>query len=116
MLKLVSFIVALGFVCGDTWIFASRDRSAAGVPDAAFVLQTDSAMAQMMSAMDVKPTGDADRDFVASMVPHHQGAIDMAMAILRYGHNEQLQRLAQEIIVTQREEITAMRLAIGDRI
>jgi hypothetical protein len=47
------------------------------------------------------------------MVPHHQGAIDMAKAVLRYGKNEQLRRLAQEIIVTQQQEIAAMRLALG---
>jgi uncharacterized protein (DUF305 family) len=66
--------------------------------------------------MTVKPTGDIDRDFVAMMVPHHQGAIDMAQAVLRYGHNEQLRRLAQEIVVTQQQEIAAMRLAIGDQL
>jgi uncharacterized protein (DUF305 family) len=54
-----------------------------------------------------------DTDFVAMMAPHHQGAIDMAQAELRYGHNEQLRRLAQEIIVTQQQEIVAMRLALG---
>jgi hypothetical protein len=64
--------------------------------------------------MTIKPTGDVDRDFVAMMVPHHQGAIDMAKAELKYGHNEQLRRLAQEIIVTQQQEIPAMRLAIGE--
>ena len=48
------------------------------------------------------------------MVPHHQGAIDMALAVLRYGHNEQLRRMAQEIIVTQQQEIAAMRLALGE--
>jgi hypothetical protein len=48
------------------------------------------------------------------MVPHHQGAIDMAQAVLRYGHNEQLRRLAQEIVVTQQQEIAAMRLAVGE--
>jgi hypothetical protein len=47
------------------------------------------------------------------MVPHHQGAIDMAQAELRYGRNEQLRRLAQEIIVDQTQEIAAMRLALG---
>jgi hypothetical protein len=51
---------------------------------------------------------------VAMMVPHHQGAIDMAQALLRYGHNEPLRRLAQEIIVTQQQEIAAMRLAVGE--
>jgi hypothetical protein len=47
------------------------------------------------------------------MIPHHQGAIEMARAELRYGRNEQLRRLAQEIIVTQQQEIAAMRLALG---
>jgi Domain of unknown function (DUF305) len=47
------------------------------------------------------------------MIPHHQGAIDMAQAELRYGHNEQLRRIAQEIIVEQQQEIIAMRLALG---
>ena len=79
-----------------------------------FLAENDAAMAKMMAAMEVKPTGDVDRDFVAMMVPHHQGAIDMAMALLRYGRNEQLRRLAQEIIVTQQQEIAAMRLALGD--
>jgi uncharacterized protein (DUF305 family) len=47
------------------------------------------------------------------MVPHHQGAIEMAQAELRHGRNEQLRRIAQEIIVDQTQEIAAMRLAIG---
>jgi hypothetical protein len=68
----------------------------------------------MMNDMATPPAGDIDRDFVAMMVPHHQGAIDMAMAILRHGHNEKIRRLAQEIIVTQREEIAAMRMAVGE--
>ena len=63
--------------------------------------------------MEIKPSGDVDKDFVAMMVPHHQGAIDMAQIYLRYGRNEQLRRLAQEIIVTQQQEIAVMRLAIG---
>jgi len=67
----------------------------------------------MMADMNVKPTGDADRDFVAMMIPHHQGAIDMARSLLRYGHNEKLRRLAQKIIATQQQEIATMRLAIG---
>ena len=48
------------------------------------------------------------------MIPHHQGAIDMAQAELRHGHNEQLRRIAQEIIVTQQQEIATMRLAVGE--
>ena len=78
--------------------------------------ENSAAMAKMMSAMKVRPSGDVDADFVAMMVPHHQGAIDMAKAQLRYGRNEQLRRIAQEIIVTQQEEIAAMRLAIGQQV
>jgi hypothetical protein len=47
------------------------------------------------------------------MIPHHQGAIDMALAELRHGNNEQLRRIAQEIIVEQQQEINAMHLAVG---
>lgn len=82
--------------------------------EAPFLADNDAAMTRMMADMSVKPTGDVDHDFVDMMVPHHQGAIDMAKAVLKYGHNEQLRRLAQEIIVTQQQEIAAMRLAVGD--
>src|SRR6266850_5248968 len=81
-----------------------------------FLSENDAAMNKMMMDMAVKPTGDVDRDFVAMMVPHHQGAVDMAKAELKYGHNEQLRRLAQEIVVTQQQEIAVMRLAVGDRL
>jgi uncharacterized protein (DUF305 family) len=64
--------------------------------------------------MAVKPTGDVDHDFVAMMVPHHQGAIDMAQAELQYGQSPQLKTVAQEIIVDQVQEITLMRLALGE--
>jgi hypothetical protein len=79
-----------------------------------FLSENDAAMNKMMADMTIKPTGDVDRDFVAMMVPHHQGAIDMARAELKYGRNEQLRRMSQEIIVTQQQEIAAMRVAVGD--
>ena len=94
----------------------SPEGSSAAVPlsEKPFLQENATAMAKMMHDMSIKPTGDVDRDFVAMMVPHHQGAIDMAKAELRYGKNEQLRRLAQEIIVTQQQEIAAMRLAVGE--
>ena len=82
--------------------------------ETAFLTENQTAMNKMMADMTVKPTGDVDRDFVEMMVPHHQGAVDMAKAELKYGHNEQLRRLAQEIVVTQQQEITVMRHAVGD--
>lgn len=82
-------------------------------PEAAFLAETGAAMGAMMGAMDYPSSGDVDKDFVALMTPHHQGAIDMAIAVLKYGKNEQLRRIAQEIIVEQQQEIAAMKLAIG---
>jgi uncharacterized protein (DUF305 family) len=82
----------------------------------AFLVENDAAMSKMMRGMAVKPTGNADVDFAAMMIPHHQGAIDMAVAELHYGRNEHLRRIAQEIIVDQQQEITAMRLALGQRL
>lgn len=82
--------------------------------EAPFLAENGTAMTKMMKDMSVQPTGDVDIDFVAMMVPHHQGAIDMALAVLRHGRNEKIRRLAQEIIVTQQEEIAAMRLAVGE--
>jgi len=79
-----------------------------------FLAENNIAMNKMMTSMTIKPTGDVDRDFVGMMAPHHQGAIDMAVAYLRFGHNEKLRRLSQEIIVTQQQEIAAMRLAVGE--
>jgi hypothetical protein len=90
-------------------------RPAAAFPaESAFLRENEAAMTTMMDGMAAKPTGDIDRDFVAMMTPHHQGAIDMAVIALRYGKNEQLRRIAQEIIVDQMQEIAAMKLAIGE--
>lgn len=86
----------------------------AAVADNGFAADCDAAMDRMMAAMHGKTSGDVDRDFVAMMTPHHQGAIDMAIAELRYGKNENLKRIAQEIIVDQQQEIAAMKLALGD--
>ena len=93
---------------------AACSAQLASSEEAPFLAENEAAMTKMMAAMQIKPSGDVDRDFVAMMAPHHRGAIDIARAILRHGHNEQLRRLAQEIIVTQQQEISAMRLAVGE--
>jgi hypothetical protein len=98
---------------GDAAI-CGREGTSAKPDEAPYLAQNHAAMTKMMAAMSIEPTGDVDRDFVEMMVPHHQGAIEMAVAVLRYGKNEQLRRLAQEVIVTQQQEIAAMRLALGE--
>lgn len=95
-------------------------QAAAGAAPAAiaaeqpFLAGNDAAMAKMMAGMAPRPTGDIDKDFVDMMVPHHQGAIDMAELELRYGKNDHLKALAQEIIVTQQQEIAAMRQVVNE--
>ena len=79
--------------------------------EAPFMAENQAAMHRMVSDMDIAPSGDVDRDFSAMMIPHHRGAIAMAQAELRYGRNESLRRIAQEIIVDQQQEIAVMRLA-----
>ena len=101
---------ALVFLAGATGAGTVKE------PERAYLAENDRAMTRMMAGMTIKPTGDVDRDFVDMMVPHHQGAIDMAVAVLRYGRNPQVRRLAQEIIVDQQQEIAAMRLAVGEPI
>ena len=72
----------------------------------------DALMAQAMDRihadMAIAPSGDPDRDFAAMMVPHHQGAVDMAKIELQFGKNPVLRRLAQGIIVEQLQEIEVM--------
>lgn len=88
-------------------------------PTAKFVASTektfDQLMGEAMSVMhrdmhNAPQTGDHDHDFVTMMIPHHQGAIDMAKALLLYGKDEQLKRLAQEIIADQQNEVQLMQL------
>jgi hypothetical protein len=81
--------------------------------EAPFMAENQAAMKGMMDGMNISPSGNVDRDFSAMMIPHHQGAIEMAQAELRHGQNEQLRRIAQEIIVEQQQEIAAMRLALN---
>jgi uncharacterized protein (DUF305 family) len=87
--------------------------AAAPAADDFYSLMND-AMDRMHVGMHVAPTGDADRDFARMMIPHHQGAIDMAIVELRFGKDERLRRLAQAIIIEQGKEIALMQSILGD--
>ena len=109
-------VTAAGFTVGSASLASAQDLSRQPGAEAAFLKENDAAMTKMMNDMAVKPTGDVDHDFVAMMAPHHQGAIDMSEAELRYGHNEQLIRIAQDIVVEELQEIAAMRAASGEKL
>ena len=91
---------------------SGQDNSA----DSTFASQMMQAMDRMNSGMAAaRPTGDPDRDFAAMMIPHHQGAIDMAKVELIYGRDPILRRLAQGIIVEQQQEIELMQRSLNER-
>lgn len=95
-----------------TWLFVTYspgavDNSQPG--DADGWSQLNASMDKMHMAMAaIVQSGNTDADFVRLMVPHHQGAIDMAKVELIYGQDPVLRRLAQGIIVAQQQEIELM--------
>jgi hypothetical protein len=59
--------------------------------------------------MNIQFTGAADADFVRGMIPHHQGAIDMAKVVLEHGKDPEIKKLAEGIVAAQEAEIKMMR-------
>ena len=107
---------ALLLARGPTRVDASESPSSAmhgghaGRDPDTFTSMMDDAMRRMDAGMMVSPTGAPDRDFARMMIPHHQGAVDMVLAELRFGKDERLRRLAQGIIVEQQQDV----IQLGD--
>jgi uncharacterized protein (DUF305 family) len=82
--------------------------------NADFMRRMSVSMTEMNQSMKAAPmNGNIDHDFAAMMIPHHEGAIEMAKAELSFGKNPTMRRLAQEILVDQKSEIDAMNLWIS---
>lgn len=84
------------------------------------VVEFDHAMQLSMTRMDsgmksAPMNGNVDHDFAAMMMPHHEGAFDMAKAELIYGKDPVMRRLAEEIVVDQQSEIEAMQLWLSKK-
>lgn len=89
------------------------DLSDQQTAEASFMAENQAAMSKMTTDMAVKPSGNVDVDFTVMMIPHHQGAVDMAEAELHYGHDRKLRRIARNIIAGQTRQIGAMKAALG---
>jgi uncharacterized protein (DUF305 family) len=110
---LIAALVASGFLSSATQGAFAEDtkgmnmmmKPAANPADKAFA----ASMKTMMNNMNAKPTGKPDQDFVRMMMPHHQGAIDMAKVELQYGTDPELRQLATDIVAAQEKEIAQMK-------
>ena len=87
---------------------AGHDMSKGSMSDSASTQAFMEASKKMHGNMAIDYSGDADVDFVRGMIPHHQGAIDMAKVELEHGKDPDLRKLAEEIIKAQEKEIAEM--------
>jgi uncharacterized protein (DUF305 family) len=84
------------------------DGAPAKAGDAPSTAAYKAANGKMHAGMDITFSGDADVDFVNGMIPHHQGAVEMAKIVLKHGKDPELKKLAAEIVAAQDKEITFM--------
>lgn len=109
MLKLADAVIAaqtseISFM--NDWLGKSKLTAADAVPDS--IGAGKAAMGTMMKNMMVPYSGNADVDFAKGMLPHHQGAIDMAKVVLQYGKDPEIKKLAEAVVSAQTSEIAMM--------
>ena len=112
--------VALAFAIGAAGVAVGKSSSTS---ESMHMAGHDAHHAEMQQAMeqmdrgmkDAPMSGDPDRDFASMMIPHHQGAIDMAKVELKYGKDAKLRKMAEGIVKAQEREIKEMRERLGEK-
>lgn len=112
---------AVGFAADATMSPHDHHAMEGGTPPSLLPVSTAHTFSELMANVDdvmhhgmasAKRNGNPDHDFASAMIPHHQGAVDMAKVELLYGRDPVLRRMAQEIIVSQQQEIAVMQRRI----
>jgi hypothetical protein len=110
--RLIGGALAVLVLACPAYASAQQAASISKTAEASFMAENQVAMSKMMKDMAVKPSGNIDADFTAMMIPHHQGAVEMAEAELQYGHNTKLRQIARNIIAGQTQQIGALKAAL----
>lgn len=112
-------ILAAALAFSATGAFAAEHSQHAGAPSRTaamtpFTRAMDAGMARMMTGMHAPGySGSPDIDFLAMMIPHHEGAVEMARLLLIHGSDPVTRKLAEDIIASQQVEIEGMRRRLG---
>ena len=113
--------VTVGFAADQTMPSHDHHAMQSGTAPMLLPVSTAHTFSELMVNVDevmhhgmasAKRNGNPDHDFASAMIPHHQGAVDMAKVELLYGRDPVLRRMAQEIIVSQQQEIAVMQRRI----